>query len=120
MKKVIITLASIIIFALIIFIIYWNLPIEITRSSDINFGNKLIVNIEKYKKENNKLPNNDDWKTLEKVGFKMEYLGTKPSYQTDNAGTYELIYLEGFDGPYLMWNSKQKKWKIDNPSTWKN
>ncbi|MGV4413727.1 hypothetical protein [Chryseobacterium sp. T1] len=102
------------------FIIYWNLPISITRKSDIQFGNKLIENIDNYQKSHKQLSNNDDWKVLKSLGFKMEYLGTKPSYQTDNNGTYELIYLEGFDGPYLMWNSEERKWKIDNPSIYAN
>ena len=28
---------------------------------------------------------------------------------------YELIYLEGFDSPYLLYNSTIKKWKFDFP-----
>jgi hypothetical protein len=35
-------------------IIYWNLPIEITRKSDIEAGNKIIKNIEAYQKANGK------------------------------------------------------------------
>src|SRR5690606_41791202 len=69
-----------------------------------------------YKVENNKLPENDDWETLEKIGFKTEMLGTSPSYETDGNDEYEIIFLEGFDGPYLMWNSKEGKWKIGFPT----
>lgn len=43
----------------------------------------LIENINKYKTQNNKLPENDDWKTLRKIGFKIEMLGTNPSYETN-------------------------------------
>ena len=120
MKKIIIGFVIIITFLILSFLIYLNLPFEITRKSDIDYGNSLIENIEKYKKKNNRLPINNDWKTLEELGFKTETLGKKPSYETDNKGNYELIYLEGFDGPYLMWNSVEKNWKIDNPSIFAN
>jgi len=43
-------------------------------------------------------------------------LGISPSYETDGNDEYEIIFLEGFDGPYLMWNSNENKWKIDFPT----
>lgn len=116
MKKIVFTFFSILIISIISLAIYWNLPFEITRKSDIKFGNELIKNIETYKIENNNLPKNGDWKTLEKLGFKIEILGTKPDYETNQNGEFEIVFLEGFDGPYLMWNSKEKKWKIDFPT----
>lgn len=96
--------------------VYWNLPLELLRKDDINFGNRLIENIKIYQRKYNKLPENNDWKTLEKLGFDMELLGTNPSYQTNKKGEFELVFLEGFDGPYLVWNSNIKRWKIDFPS----
>lgn len=114
MKKTIITIASILLLIIISFTIYWNLPITITRKSDIDFGNKLIANIENYKKINHKLPENNDWKTLKKLGFKKDNLGAKPDYKTDNT-SYELIYLDEFNGPYLIWNSQESTWSIDYP-----
>lgn len=116
LKKGIYILISIILLSIVSLAIYWNLPFEITRKSDIKLGNTLIKNINSYKLENNKLPENTDWKTLEKLGFKIEMLGTKPNYETNQDSDYELVFLEGFDGPYLMWNSKEKKWKIDFPT----
>ncbi|EJL70064.1 hypothetical protein [Chryseobacterium populi] len=115
MKKIIIIIVSILLLIVIAFTVYWNLPIEMTRKSDIKFGNELIGNIENYEKTYKKLPENNDWKTLEKLGFKKEedMMMLKPEYKTDNNATYELIYTDGFDGPYLIWNSKEKKWTID-------
>ncbi|KQS92038.1 hypothetical protein [Chryseobacterium sp. Leaf394] len=115
MKKLLIIVASVIIFIVLSITIYWNLPIEITRKSDIESGNKIIQNIENYKKTNGKLPENGDWKTLEKLGFKFEKVIPYLDYTSDNKGVYELTYIEGFDGPYLMWNSNEKKWTIDFP-----
>jgi len=120
LKKAIYILISIFILSIVSLIIYWNLPFEITRKSEINYGNTLIENINKYKIQNNKLPGNDDWKTLRKIGFKIEILGTNPSYETNGNDEYEIIFLEGFDGPYLMWNSKEKNWKISFPKTFVN
>ena len=119
-KKLILYLLGIIIFIVIGFLVYWNLPIEITRKSDITLGNTLIKNIEKYKLDHNKLPTEDDWKTLEELGFNTQSLGTKPNYIVDLKGNYEITFLEGFDGPYLLWNSIDKKWKIDFPRIFSN
>lgn len=116
MKKAILFFLSVLVLVTISFVVYRNLPFEITRKSDIKIGNKLIENINSYQNKNKILPKNDDWKTLEKLGFKIEMLGTKPSYESNQNGEYELAFLEGFDGPYLMWNSKEKRWKIDFPT----
>jgi hypothetical protein len=113
MKKVLIAIPILLI---LIGIVYFNLPFEITRSADLNFGNKLVDKINEYRKENNKLPETDNWETLERLGFKMEMLGTKPFYEKINEKEFELIYLEGFDGPYLLYNSQKGKWAVDFPT----
>ncbi|GAA4162981.1 hypothetical protein GCM10022217_31330 [Chryseobacterium ginsenosidimutans] len=115
MKKTLIIITSILLLIVISFTIYWNLSIEITRKSDIEFGNKIIQNIEAYQKTNGKLPENNDPETLKKLGFKMEESTIHLDYATDNKDFFELTYLEGFDGPYLLWNSKDRKWTIDYP-----
>jgi hypothetical protein len=114
MKKALIISISVIIAIILSVTIYWNLPIEITRKSDIKFGNELIQKIEDYKKINQKLPENNDWQTLEKLGFKKDE-AANPVYASDENGNYEFVYFEGFDGPYLMWNSQERKWTIDFP-----
>jgi hypothetical protein len=97
-------------------LIYFNLPFEVTRKADIDFGNSLVSKIEQYKKDKNGLPETNDWKILENLGFKIEMLGTDPTYQKINKKEFELIFLEGFDGPYLLYNSNSKKWSIDFPT----
>ena len=76
----------------------------------IDFGNQLIESISKYQKTNNILPETGDWNQLKKLGFEMHDVGTNPTYKKISDSEYELIYLEGFDGPYLMYNSESKKW----------
>lgn len=112
MKKTLIITISVVILIILSITVYWNLPIEITRKSDIKFGNKVIQNIESYQETNHQLPSNNDWQTLEKLGLKKNE-SEKLSYTSDENGNYELVYLDGFDGPYLMWNSQEKKWTID-------
>ncbi|MCU7615713.1 hypothetical protein NZ698_00765 [Chryseobacterium sp. PBS4-4] len=114
MKKALIISISVIIVIILSFIIYWNLPIEVTRKSDIKFGNELILKIEDYKKNNRKLPTNHDWQTFEKLVFKKDE-AANPVYTSDEKGNFELVYFEGFDGPYLMWSSQERKWTIDFP-----
>ena len=114
MKKALIISISIIILIILSIIVYWNLPIEVTRKSDIKFGNELIEKIENYKKSNGKLPETNDWQTLEKLGFKKDE-SANPTYTSEPNGNYELVYIDGFDGPYLLWNSQEKKWTVDFP-----
>lgn len=94
---------------------YNKLPIEITRGNEISLGNELIAKIQDYKSKNSQLPSTDDWQTLEQIGFQKS--GTAPSYQKISNDEYELIYLEGFDAPYLLYNSKSNKWSIDFPKS---
>lgn len=119
MKKATLIFFSILAFTIISFVIYWNLPLDITHESDIKLGNKLIENIDLYKIQNNKVPDYDDMKTLEQLGFKIEILGSNPSYVCNQKGEYEIVFVKDFDGPYLMWNSKEKKWKFDSPTIFK-
>lgn len=114
MKKALIIFISVIVVIILSVKIYWNLPIEIIRKSDIKFGNELIQKIENYKKTNQKLPENNDWQTLEELGFKKDE-AANPIYTSDEHGNFELVYFEGFEGSYLMWNSQERKWTIDFP-----
>jgi len=99
---------------IILYLIWIKLPFTINRHSDIKLGNKIIDQIEFYR-ETNGLPESNDWETLKKFGFIDHLDFFEPEYQKLNDNDYQLIFVEGFDGPYLMWTSKDKKWKIDQP-----
>ncbi|MFM2334804.1 MAG: hypothetical protein RIS91_807 [Bacteroidota bacterium] len=115
MKKI--TLGILTFFVLLTgsFFIWWNLPLSINRRSDIKLGNQIIENIERYQNQNG-LPNNTDRETLQKFGFRDKIDCLQPEYRKLNENEFELVYLEGFDGPYLMWTSKERKWKIGYPT----
>lgn len=115
MKKLIVIVLASITFLMTAYFSWWQLSITINRRSDIKLGQEIIRNIERYQKTN-ALPGNNDWETLKKFGFrdKIEFL--QPEYNRIDTGTYELIFLEGLDGPYLMWNSKERIWKKGYPT----
>jgi len=99
----------------ILYVTWLNLPVTINRYSDIKYADKIIDQIEEYKKSKG-LPESDDWETLKKFGFKDHVDFLVPEYQKINNDNYELRFIEGFDGPYLLWNSKDRKWKKAQPT----
>ncbi|MFA7380039.1 MAG: hypothetical protein WC150_06220 [Bacteroidia bacterium] len=115
MKKTILSIS--IFFVLIIgaYFLWWNLPLTINRSSDIKLGEQIIEKIENYQKQNG-LPDNNDWETLRKFGFRDKVDFLQPEYRKLDDENFELIYLDGFDGPYLMWTSTERKWKKGYPT----
>jgi len=92
------------------YFVWWILPVTINRRSDIEFGNERIAKIEGYKQKHG-LPETNDWRTLKQLGFKQRGDLLIPDYQKLNDTAYQLVYLEGFDGPYLLWNTYDKTWQ---------
>ncbi len=98
-----------------LWIIWIKLPVSINRQSDIKLGNSINKNIENYALVN-KLPADTAWATFKTLGFENTDFSYKPEYQKVNDTTYELIFMEGFDGPCLFWNSNEKIWKEGWPT----
>lgn len=96
------------------YFIWWNLPVTINRHRDIKFGEELIEKLEQRRKQKG-LPETNDWQTLSQLGFKQRGDVLIPDYQKLNDTAFELVYLEGFDGPYLLWNSFTRRWKKAMP-----
>lgn len=100
----------------ILYVIWWYvLPVTINRHTDIKFANSIIEKIELYRVDNG-LPESGSWDTLRQFGFREELLGFDPTYEKINESTFEIVFYEGFDSPYLMWNSQERKWKMDVPT----
>ena len=99
------------------FLVFYNLPLEITYRTEIKRGNTLIENIENYITETGEIPKSNNWETLRSIGFTEDEMeAAYPEIRQINDSTFELIYTIGFDPPYLMWNSKERIWKEDFPS----
>ena len=101
--------------AVILYVIWLNLPPTINRYTDIRSGNRIIEKIDKYKAVNG-LPDRHDWETLKQFGFTVDGDVWSPQYEKINSDTYELIFVEGFDGPYLLWTSTDRKWRMAMPT----
>lgn len=115
MKKLIFAIITFLVILAGIYIIWWNLPLTVIRSTDVKLGEEIINKIENHKKTNG-LPDNQDWETLRSFGFRDKIDFLQPEYNRIDSETFELIYIEGFDGPYLMWNSKERIWKEGYPT----
>jgi len=115
MKKIVLNILTIIILTIGGYILWWNLPLTINRKTDIKLGEQIIKKIETYKSENG-LPDNNDWETLRKFGFRDKIDFLQPEYRKLDDSNFELIFIEGFDGPYLMWTSTERIWKEGYPT----
>lgn len=115
MKKIVLGILTFIILTIGGYILWCNLPLTINRSGDIKLGEKIISNIEIYQKENG-LPDNNDWETLRKFGFRDKIDFLQPEYIKLDDNNFELVFIEGFDGPYLMWTSIDRQWKKGYPT----
>ena len=94
-----------------LFIILFNLPINIIYHSEINSGSQFAKNILNFKSANGKLPKNNDWAILEKLNPLKPYEVFYPEYLKIDSDNFQLTYTEGFDGPYLTYDTKTKKWE---------
>jgi len=109
------TIGFLIFGTIILLVIWFNLPPTVNRIRDIKLGNRIIKKIDEFK-ITKELPDRHDWETLRQFGFEIDGDVWTPQYEKINDDTYELVFVEGFDGPYLLWNSKERKWKIETPT----
>jgi DNA-dependent RNA polymerase auxiliary subunit epsilon len=100
---------SVVVFGLLI--VWFLLPTSIKYHEEISSGNKFIDNIKQYQTKNGKLPNEDDWTTLSTLNPLKPYETFYPEYRKLNDNNFELTYIEGFDGPYLQYDTKTNKWE---------
>lgn len=114
-KKTFFFVGLLLLLTIVGYFIWWKLPVTINRRSDMKLGDKVISSIERYRKQHG-LPPTNDWQTLKQLGFKDKGDFFTPYYQKINDTTYELVFLAGFDGPYLLWNSNDKRWKEAMPT----
>lgn len=106
-------LLGILVVVVIAFVLWQNLPISIRYQAEIKRGEQLASSIGSYRYQHQTVPETDDWDTLKQVGFlASEEARAYPQYVKLDATNFELLFLQGFDEPYLMWNSLEKKWKV--------
>ena len=108
-----IKISGIIIVSLFGLVILWfNLATSILYYSEIKQGNGFIENIRKYQKRNGKLQDENQWDTLAILNPIKPYENFYPEYRKINANNFYITYIEGFDSPYLQYDTMSKKWEM--------
>ena len=98
-------------------LLWWSLPLSIKRAAEVARGRALSQRITQYQQQHAALPASDDWVALKQIGFtEDEVERASPQYAKLDEAAYELVFVSGFDGPYLVWNSRQGQWKEDSPT----
>ena len=93
---------------------YLNLPLEWRRQKDIELGNTLAANIRAYQQQHSRLPESGNEALLKQLGFRhSKETGWQPDYRPEG-NDFVLIYASGYEKPYLMWDSRQQQWHLDN------
>ena len=91
---------------------WWLLPLSVTHYAEVSRGNALRQRLDSYYRQNHTLPDDDAWKQLKQIGFTSQELAKAyPEYHKIDDDAYELLFVKGFDGPYLTWNSWERRWK---------
>jgi hypothetical protein len=101
---------------ILLFFVWLNLPTSIVHYSQIKEGNVYVANLFEYQKRNNKLPNTEDIAVLEKLSPAKEFKDWFPNYKKTSDTSFMLTYFEGFDPPYLTYDSRSKKWEMKFPT----
>lgn len=91
---------------------YMNLPTESRRKKDIDLGNTLIANVEQFQKQHQKLPENNDEAILIQLGFRKNKQGWQPNYQKIAPNHFQIVYADGYEPPFLAWDSQEREWLI--------
>jgi hypothetical protein len=99
------------ILVLVISLIWIYLPIQLLYRSEIIAGNKFAENLKNYQQKHGKLPAENDWETLAKLNPIKPYKAHYPHLQILDKPHFELIFVRGFDPPYLRYSTKTQKWE---------
>jgi hypothetical protein len=80
------------------------------RTADRRNASKIIASVEEYRATYGQLPDPDDQKIMEELGFEMR-MEWFPDYQMGENGNFRITILQGFDGPYWIYDSSTKSWR---------
>lgn len=72
-------------------------------------GERVVEAVEAYRVEHGALPDVEDQEVMLGLGFELTE-GWYPDFQVLEGGEYRLVFLKGFDGPYLIYDSRKRVW----------
>lgn len=92
-------------------VLWFNLPIQIQYYSEIKSGDQFVKNIIKYKEQTGQLPKENDWEILAKLNPIKPFENFYPEYRIVDENNFHLTFVEGFDPPYLQYDTRTKIWE---------
>ena len=100
-----------------ILIIGWKIGVTIEYYHEISIGNEYAHNIITHLEGQKKLPDELDRDTLRQLnpdpkGEYLEARAARPMYKQTGSGSFTLAFIEGFDWPYLTYDSETKIWEM--------
>jgi hypothetical protein len=75
-------------------------------------GAAIVANVERFRQEHGRLPDASNGGELSALGFELGAVAEYPLYSVQGGG-YEITYVEGFDGPYIVYSSSAKEWRCE-------
>ena len=116
MKRIFIWIGIFLCLILLIYVTSTSSPIRFPFKENVKRGNELIQGIENYIDKYDQIPPEDNWEALKEAGFTTEELATShPQFLNLGNSSYQLVFIRGFDPPYLFWDSNDKTWKYGFP-----
>ena len=95
----------------IVVVTAFSLPLKVIYYGEIYRAEKLISYLDRFQDKYQNLPETQNYELLRFIGFtEAEVVREFPKYQKLSNNHYELIFIEGFDCPYLRWKSKDREW----------
>lgn len=81
--------------------------------NEVSIGNEYAHNIITYLQEKNKLPDEGDRDTLKELNpYKSVDKRRRPEYRIWSGNNFTLSFVQGFDWPYLTYDSETKTWEM--------
>ena len=75
-------------------------------------GSAIVANVERFRREHGRLPDESNDGELAPLGFEPGGVAAYPLYSVRRT-EYEIRYVEGFDGPYVVYSSRLKEWRCE-------
>jgi hypothetical protein len=95
-----------------VIVVFNVLPWRAAYWMDISEGNAIIANIEQFRIEHSRLPDENKPDEVTALGFELR-TGYQPDYRPMGS-EYEIEYYIGFDGPRIIYSSKAKEWRCES------
>ncbi len=89
------------------------LPWNVRYWNDTWTGDRIISKIEAFRREHGRLPNSHNTEEMVPLGFEDALVDYRPEYEPVGRNAYQITYVEGLDGPNIVYSSITRQWSCD-------